>query len=64
MERQPEEEMFERLLVLRRCYPRRSEYDRRAVLSVAATIDYGEWRMRLARVSDLRHGVWMARRAT
>ncbi len=64
MERQPEDETFERLLVLRRSYPLRSDYDRRAILSVVATIDYGEWRMRLARVSELRHGVWMARGGT
>lgn len=55
--------MFERLLVLRDCYPLRSDYDRRPVLSVEAAIDYGEWRMRLARISDLKHGVWNAPRA-
>ncbi len=53
--------MFERLLVLRRCYPLRSDNDRRAVLGVAATVDYGQWRLRSARVSTLRHGARMAR---
>jgi hypothetical protein len=56
--RQPRKTNFEHLLLLRRCYPLRSDYDRRAVLSVAATIDYGEWRMRLARVSELRRRGW------
>ena len=54
---------FEHLLVLRWSYPMRSDYDRRAVLSVSAAIDYGEWRMRLVRVNELRRGVWATGRA-
>jgi len=56
--RRPRRANFEHLLLLRQCYPMRSDYDRRAVLSVTAAIDYGEWRMRLARVAELRHGGW------
>ena len=57
--RQPRDDaIFEQLLLLRRLYPLRGDYDRRAVLGVAAAIGYGELRMRLARVSELRHGGW------
>lgn len=40
--------MFEQLLVLRRCYARRSSYDRASDLTVAGAIAYAEWRMWLA----------------
>lgn len=53
---------FERLILLRRAYPLRSSYVRRAIMSVAAPLDHGEWRMRLVRTAELRHGHWMARR--
>jgi hypothetical protein len=56
--RRPGHADFEHLLLLRQCYPMRGDYDSRGVLSVAAAIDYGEWRMRLARVSELRRGGW------
>lgn len=64
MQRQSKEAMFEHLLMLRRCYPLRSDYDRRAIMSIAATLDYGEWRLRLARVIELRRGGGMAGRRT
>jgi hypothetical protein len=56
--RRPGAADFEHLFLLRQFYPMRGDYDRRGILSVAAAIDYGEWRMRLARVSELRRGSW------
>ena len=64
MHGQQADEMFEQLLVLRRCYDLRSDYDRRAILNIPAALDYGEWRMRLARLSELRRGIWSASRGS
>lgn len=54
----PTRELFERLLVLRWAYAFSSDYDRRAVLSVAAAVDYAEWRMRMARMAERRRRSW------
>jgi hypothetical protein len=35
-------DLFEHLWLLRRCYEMRSAYDRRSMLSIDETIDYGE----------------------
>ena len=56
-------DMFEHLVLLRLAYRLRSDYDRRPVIGVAAAIDYGEWRLRLARVSELRSGAWYTPRS-
>ena len=56
--RRPGKANFEHLLLMRQFYPLRSDYDRRAVMSVSAAIDYGEWRMRLVRLNELRRGGW------
>lgn len=54
---------FEQLLLLRRCYPWRSDYDACQTLSVAEAILYGEQLMRLARVANHWTGYGPARRA-
>lgn len=54
--------MFEQLLLLRRVYHRRSDYDREPTLSVPAAIEYGELRMRLSRLAHA-HGRWQIPRA-
>jgi hypothetical protein len=48
-------DLFERLWLLRACYPMRSAYDDAGTLTIAQTIDYAERLMRAAR--------WQQRRA-
>ncbi|MGH2456485.1 MAG: hypothetical protein ACRDHD_09555 [Candidatus Limnocylindria bacterium] len=43
-------ELFERLWLLRACYPYRSDYDTRSTLTVGEVVLYGEQLMRLARL--------------
>ena len=61
--RRPGAADFEHLFLLRQFYPMRGDYDRRGILSVTAAIEYGEWRMRLARISGLRRDGWPTERA-
>jgi hypothetical protein len=42
-------DVFERLLLLRTCYPLRSDFDARGILSVEQAIHHGELLMRRAR---------------
>jgi hypothetical protein len=51
-------ELFERLWLLRRCYPVRSAYDIQPTLSVDAAVEYAERLMRLATIRDGRTGRW------
>jgi hypothetical protein len=48
--RRPADEAFEQLWLLRACYIRRSDYDRRSLITVGEAIAYGEQLLRLARV--------------
>jgi hypothetical protein len=48
--RRPTDEAFEQLWLLRACYVRRSDYDRRSLITVSEAIVYGEQLLRLARV--------------
>jgi hypothetical protein len=47
-------DLFERLWLLRACYPRRSAYDDSATLTIAQAIDHGERLMRAARWHERR----------
>ena len=49
---EPSSEAFERLLLLRRCYPRRSDYDRRSGLTVDEVIAFGERLLLLTALHD------------
>ena len=47
-------EAFERLWLLRQCYPLRSDYDRRSAMTIADAIVHAEQLMRLGAVGVLR----------
>jgi len=47
-------DLFERLWLLRACYPMRSAYDGPGTLTVGQAIDYGERLMRAARWQERR----------
>jgi hypothetical protein len=49
MDRQERTALLERLVVYRRVYHLRSDYDSKPVLTVAAAVTYGEQLMRIAR---------------
>jgi len=56
-------ELFEQLCLLRRCYPLRSDYDARSVLSLDQAIAHGEHLMHMATIRDRRAGYRMPRQA-
>jgi hypothetical protein len=45
-------DIFERLCVLRACYPYRSDYDARSTLSVNEAIAYGEQLLRIVHLRE------------
>jgi hypothetical protein len=61
-DKQPRE-LFERLWLLRACYPMRSAYDDVSTLTIAQAIDHGERLMRAARWHQRRTWPGSARQA-
>ena len=61
---QPAREEFEQLWLLHACYGRRSDYDRRSVLSLTEAITWAEQQLRLMHIRERWRGFGTINRTT